>query len=149
MKSAAPTAEELLSSHGLRATRARRLVLARLLSRHDHPSAEELRRALARHGVELSTATLYQNLKRLVEAGLLDGFAGTGGVTRYDANRTPHAHLVCRRCGRVLDVGPEEPLYPRLRVNLPEAARRFRGWSVADARLELRGTCPRCRRRRA
>ena len=147
VKSERTAVAELLDRHGLRATRARCLILDRLLSRHDHMSAEEIRVALGRRGVELSVATLYQNLNRLVRAGLIDRFAGTDGVTRYDADMQPHAHLVCRHCGRIADISTDKPPFAGLRVTVPESARHYCDWSVADARLELRGSCPRCRRR--
>lgn len=136
----------MLRSHGLRPTRARRLILARVVHRNDHLTAEELRRELARRGFDLSVATLYQNLKRLADAGLLASFAGSDGAARYDANTGSHAHLVCTRCGRVLDIEPGDPLLAGTDIRLPTQSR-HRGWTVADARVELLGRCPRCRRR--
>jgi len=142
-----PEVAELLRSHGLRATRARRLLMALMVHRNDHLSAEELRRELARRGYVLSTATLYQNLKRLARAGLIASFAGSDGVTRYDANTDSHAHLVCTRCGRVLDIEPDNPLLAGADAGLPSGGRSYRGWRVAGARLELLGMCPQCRKR--
>lgn len=138
---------ELLRSRGLRPTRARLLILARLARSNDHLSAEELRAELRGRGQPVSVATLYQNLKQLVEGGLLASFAGDDGLVRYDANTDSHAHLVCSRCGRISDIGSDEPVLRRLRVAVPRSARRMRGWALAEARLELRGLCPACRRR--
>jgi Fe2+ or Zn2+ uptake regulation protein len=137
---------ELLRRHGLRPTRARRLVLARLARSNDHLSVDELRAELRRHGQPVSVATLYQNLKRLVAEGLLASFAGADGLVRFDANTDSHAHLVCAGCGRIADVGPEDPVLKRLKVAVPRPARRMRGWTLAEARLELRGLCPACGR---
>jgi len=146
LKPSDPTIIELLRSRGLRATRASRLILARLRHSNDHLSAEEVQRALRRRGHRVSIATLYQNLKRLTEAGLLVSFADSGGLVRFDANTAPHAHLVCTGCGRILDVAPSAAPVERLAAALPKPARRYRGWSIRDARLELCGLCPDCRR---
>lgn len=145
LKASDPAIVELLRSRGLRPTRASRLILARLRFSNDHLSTEEIQRALRRRGHSVSTATLYQNLKRLAEAGLLAGFADADGLVRFDANTTPHAHLVCTACGCIADLSLNDPLVRRLELTPPKAARRWRGWSVRDARLELNGLCPRCR----
>jgi Fur family ferric uptake transcriptional regulator/Fur family peroxide stress response transcriptional regulator len=144
-----PKVVELLRSRGLRPTRARRLVLARLALSNYHLSVDELRAELRRRGQPVSVATLYQNLKRLVAEGLLASFAGDDGLVRFDANTESHAHLVCARCGRIADIGPDDPVLKRLKVAVPRPARRMRGWTLAQARLELRGLCPDCRRRPA
>lgn len=106
-----------------------------------------MQRSLRRRGQKVSTATLYQNLKRLTANGLLVGFADADGIVRFDANTEPHAHLVCTGCGRILDVAPDSVPAARVAAALPKSARRFRGWTVRSARLELCGLCPDCRRR--
>lgn len=145
LKPSDPTIIELLRGRGLRPTRARRLILTRLRHSNDHLSTEEVQEALLRRGHVVSIATLYQNLKRLTEAGLLVSFADSDGLVRFDANTEPHAHLVCTRCGRILDVAPTATPVARLTAALPKPARRYRGWSIRDARLELCGLCPDCR----
>jgi Fe2+ or Zn2+ uptake regulation protein len=113
---------------------------------NDHLSAEEIRIALRRRGHVVSIATLYQNLARLSEAGLLASFADSEGLVRFDANTAPHAHLVCSRCGRILDLSLTSPLVNRLNISGAKPARQYRGWTVQNARLELCGLCPKCRR---
>lgn len=132
---------------GLRPTRARRLILGRLLKRNDHLTAEELRQALRRNGHVVSVATLYQNLNRLAQAGLLAGFPDAGGKVRFDANAGPHTHLVCTACGRILDIAPDDRRLATLRVELPRATRSYQGWTLNAVRFELRGLCPACRPR--
>ncbi|HTW90940.1 MAG TPA: Fur family transcriptional regulator [bacterium] len=146
MRLSDPTIIGLLRSRGLRPTRASRLILARLRHSNDHLSAEELRGALRRRGHVVSIATLYQNLARLSEAGLLASFADSEGLVRYDANTAPHAHLVCSRCGRILDLPMTNPLVNRLNISSGRRTRQYRGWAVQNARLELCGLCPKCRR---
>lgn len=146
MKPSEATIISLLRSRGLRPTRAGRLILARLCHSNDHLSAEEVQRSLRRSGHKVSTATLYQNLKRLTDAGLLTGFADTDGLVRFDANTTPHAHLVCTGCSCIADLPLNDPLVRRLELTPPRTARRWQGWSVRSARLELCGLCPDCRR---
>ena len=134
----------MLRCRGLRPTRARRLILARLWHSNDHLSTDEVQRALRRQGHQVSIATLYQNLKQLAEAGLLVSFADADGLVRFDANTQPHAHIVCTRCGRIADIAATAGPARRFRWALPRPAR-HRGWEIQTARLELTGICPRCR----
>jgi len=145
LKPSESTIVSLLRSRGLRPTRAGRLILARLRQSNDHLSADQVRRELRRRGHKVSIATLYQNLRRLAESGLLVSFADSDGVVRFDANSAPHAHLVCTNCNCIADLPLDDPLVRQLELTPPRGARRWRGWSVRNARLEFSGLCPRCR----
>jgi Fe2+ or Zn2+ uptake regulation protein len=60
-----------------------------------------------------------------------------------DLAEPPHAHIVCRQCGRIssVDLANEER---ELLVAL--AARHPDEWSVDGISFSLTGACPRCRR---
>lgn len=59
-----------------------------------------------------------------------------------DLNEDPHAHVVCRVCGRIAGL----PLQPTDLWMLTEVAeRRPEGWSVDGITYTLTGACPRCR----
>lgn len=135
----------LLARRGLRATAPRRAILAHLLARREHLTADGIFVGLRRSGAPVSIATLYQNLATLVARGLLRRFAGPDGVARYDGNLDAHHHLLCERCGRIVDV--ELPADARVR---PVTSRRrgrspVAGWRVRAMQVEFRGTCPECR----
>lgn len=136
--------DDLLRSHGLRPTKARRLLLAHLKSTTRHPSAEEITDQLRRDGVGIGVATVYQNLSRLVDAGLLIRLSGSNGCSRYDADVSSHDHAVCERCGRVADFDPG----PRVRNALEEVSPCETGlgeWSLTRTSVEMLGICPECR----
>jgi len=140
-----PDPDARLRAHGLRATRARRLILELLAGRHDHPTTEQLHDALKARGEQVGTATLYQNLHRLVEAGIIGRLMDPRGLLRYEGNTAPHHHLVCVHCGRIVDAEIER-LLPAL--GLPRDAHTgapLHEWSLKGVRLELKGLCPDCR----
>jgi Fe2+ or Zn2+ uptake regulation protein len=133
-----------LRDHGLRPTRTRRLILETLGRAHLHPSTRELHDLLRTAGHTFGTATLYQNLKQLVVAGILDQFLGSDGLIRYDGNLNPHHHWICRRCGRIVDVAvaPDslrhlEPLDLHTGTPLPDL-------DHERVRVEFRGVCSPC-----
>jgi Fur family peroxide stress response transcriptional regulator len=137
--------EQKLRALGLRPTKARRLILDVLCESSNHLSTEEILDDLRRRGHHASPATLYQNLNRLVQEGLLVRFTGLDGLSRYDANLEPHHHLVCTRCGRIVDVGSDKTQLRRLVPLDLHNARPLPKWRISGALIEFRGVCPICR----
>lgn len=136
---------EQLRRHGLRPTPARCRILELLTRRREHYSPEEMLEALREEGEPMSIATLYQNLAKLSEAGVIGRFVGPDGVSRYDVVTEPHHHLVCRVCGRMVDVRVKGPLgdlapEPIFAEDAGELAR----WRVKGAKVEFSGVCPDC-----
>jgi len=139
-----------IENRGLRATEARCRILELLYDTHEHYTPEEMLDALRERGKPLSIATLYQNLQKLSEAGIIARFVGPDGHTRYDVNTKPHHHLVCKICGRMVDVGVEGPLDELRPVALfEEEQKEVAAWRVEETHLELHGVCPECQARLA
>jgi Fur family peroxide stress response transcriptional regulator len=144
MNSDASHVVQLLREHGLRPTMARRQIMSLLMGHRNHPSTEEIIAALRKKGRKASAATIYQNLARLVEASLLTRFSGAGGVLRYDADLTPHHHLICTMCGRVADVNPDARQSPDPKAVNQSAGAYPEGWKIEGLQLEFKGLCPEC-----
>jgi Fe2+ or Zn2+ uptake regulation protein len=89
---------------GVRVTAQRLAVYRTLVEDQSHPTVDAIHRRLRKAMPSLSPATVYRVLESLVEDGLLRRVSTTGGAGRFDANLTPHQHLVCRVCGRMTDV---------------------------------------------
>ncbi len=112
-------------------------VLARL---DGFRSAQELHDLLRTEGASVGLTTVYRNLQALVDAGQVDALRSDDGevVYRRCPTDTHHHHLVCRECGRSVEVeGPEVEAWAA-RV----AARH--GFSAATHTVEVFGTCPEC-----
>lgn len=82
----------------------RQAVLAALCASKEHPTAEMLYNKLKADFPELSLGTVYRNLSVLVEDGSVITIGKVDGQERYDAITAPHAHFICRGCGRVFDL---------------------------------------------
>lgn len=133
-----------LREHGLRPTEARRLVLALLDEKNNHPSSEGIISALRNKGYPISIATLYQNLNNLVEAGILIRIKGPDGLMRFDANLTPHHHLICEKCGKMIDVTiNRKTLLPKCPFDY-QTNNPLSDWRINHIKLEFNGTCPDC-----
>lgn len=135
---------EVLQRHGLRPTYARRLVLALLSGQNDHPTTDGIIRALREKGYPVSVATLYQNLNKLVETGLLHRLTDAGGLNRFDANLNPHHHLICITCGSMIDVKLNEKALLKKVPTDYESGDSLSNWNINSAHVELKGICPAC-----
>src|SRR5579884_1235733 len=72
-------------------------------------SAQDLYAELRQGGLKIGLTTVYRHLQALAESGAVDTVRAEDGEAVYRRCGTPthHHHLVCRRCGRTVEV--EEP----------------------------------------
>lgn len=122
-----------------RETRQRRLIYESVATTDAHPTAEWVYAAVRRAMPRISLGTVYRNLQRLVEQGLLKSWS-RGGATRYDADLAPHDHFLCQACGLLLDLPPARGVSPA------EKRLKARGHEVRRRVLEYIGLCRDCRR---
>lgn len=98
-----------------RYSKKREAIYNALAHTHEHPSAEWLYQQLKPEYPDLSLATVYRNLKELVSQGEAIVVGTLEGKERFDACHHPHAHLLCRGCGCVLDIELDRELDLRCR----------------------------------
>ncbi|MEO2066415.1 Fur family peroxide stress response transcriptional regulator [Thermovibrio guaymasensis] len=89
---------------GLKVTPQRLAVYREIVSRHDHPSAEELYENLKEKIEGISLTTVYRTLASLEKAGLVQRVPTLKDKVRYDAKVEPHSHFICVKCGRIFDL---------------------------------------------
>ena len=93
-----------LEGSGLRCTPQRYAVMALLMQHSGHPTAAEIFEAVNRVDPRSSRATTYNNLRDLVQVGLVREVAVEGRAARFDAKAMRHHHFICDRCGKVEDM---------------------------------------------
>jgi Fe2+ or Zn2+ uptake regulation protein len=135
------TIKRSFDGSGLRCTPQRQAVMAFLLEQNSHPTAAEIFEAVNRIDPRSSRATTYNNLRDLVEAGLVREVAVEGRAARFDAKGVRHHHFICDRCGNVEDVKWYD-------VPMP-APRTFGKRILRECELIFRGLCTKCAPRRA
>src|SRR6185295_18601348 len=130
-----------LEDGGLRCTPQRYAVMAFLMEQASHPTAAEIFEAVNRRDPRCSRATTYNNLRDLVQAGLVREVAVEGRAARFDAKGLRHHHFICDRCGAVEDLEW---------YDVPKPASNSLGKRVLrEAELIFRGFCTKCAPRRA
>ena len=75
-----------------------------LMEHRTHPTVDEIYTALAPSIPTLSKTTVYNTLKLLSEQGAAQILTIDERNTCYDADTTPHAHFLCKRCGKIYDL---------------------------------------------
>ncbi len=81
-----------LKTMGVRMTPQRHAILSYLLDTIIHPTADEIYKALSPRFPSMSVATVYNNLKVFIEAGLVRELTYGDHSSRFDANLSDHYH---------------------------------------------------------
>jgi Fur family ferric uptake transcriptional regulator len=134
-----------LRDHGLPVTHQREAVAAAVFYADRHVSVPEIERVLAGQTEHVGKATVYRTLELLVKAGLLQEHDFGEGFKRYEplAARGYHEHLICVRCGRVVEFATER--VERMSTAIAEE----HGYVHHHHRWEIYGECGECRRHAA
>ena len=128
-----------LQRAGIRLTPQRRAILDYLASTDIHPSAHQIFQEVQKTQPDISLATIYNTLKRLVHLGFLK-MLEVEPDNRYETNLGQHINLICNICGKIQD------MEGGLTTNSEEVLHRF-GFQVLDSRMEYHGVCSACRDR--
>jgi Fe2+/Zn2+ uptake regulation proteins len=96
--------ETMAKERGLKMTPQRRAIIECLQSAENHPTADEVLKTVNEKFPMTSRATVYNTIKWLKEAGMLREVFEAGAI-RLDPNFEQHHHFICRKCGKVEDVG--------------------------------------------
>lgn len=124
----------------VRTTRQRRAVAAVMDELDGFASAREIHDVLRDRGESVGLSTVYRNLQALADAEEVDQLRNDEGEVLYRRCRTEHHHhhLVCRVCGRTVEV--QGPALERW-VAQVGAEHEF---GQMEHTLEIFGTCDRC-----
>jgi Fur family ferric uptake transcriptional regulator len=123
----------------LRSTRQRAAVSALLDRLDDFRSAQEIHEELRRDGEGIGLTTVYRTLQNLFESGEVDVLrTGSGEAVYRRCSTHHHHHLVCRRCGRTVEV--EGPAVESWAQRVAEE----NGFSDVSHTVEVFGVCSKC-----
>ncbi|MGV0111233.1 MULTISPECIES: Fur family transcriptional regulator [unclassified Arthrobacter] len=123
-----------------RVTRQRRAVSAALDELDDFLSTQELHRLLHDRGESVSLATTYRILQSMADDGVVDVLRNgdNEAVYRRCAVEHHHHHLLCRNCGRTVEI--EAPAVEQWATRVAAE----HGFTDAAHTVEIYGLCPEC-----
>ncbi len=134
------SAEQLLRENGIQVT-AQRLAVLNAVSARPHATADDLVDAV-RSGIgAVSRQAVFDALGVLSEKGLIRRIQPARSAARYeDRVDDNHHHLVCRDCGRMVDVDCAAGYRPCLEVEDDL------GFAIDEAEVIYWGHCPACQK---
>jgi Fe2+ or Zn2+ uptake regulation protein len=134
--------EVRLREAGLRITRPRLAVLSVLAEaglQGEHLLVSDIVRGARERLGDVSTQAVYDCLEALGAAGLVRRVETAGSPSRYEARvGDNHHHLVCRGCGRTIDVDCVVGAAPCLEPSDSH------GFVLDEAEVVFWGRCPGC-----
>jgi len=131
-------AATLLRRHGLQVT-AQRIAVLGAVSSHPHSTADDIAKAVRAEIGVISRQAVYGALGILAANGLIRRIQPAGSPARFeDRTDDNHHHLICRACGRMVDVDCAAGAAPCL-TPVDDA-----GFEVDEAEVVYWGRCPEC-----
>src|SRR6476646_9865808 len=133
-----PDGAALLRERGLQVT-AQRLAVLRAVSERPHSSADELHALVTAELGTISKQAVYDALAALTDKGLVRRIQPAGSPARFETRAGDnHHHLICRTCGRTVDVDCAVGDTPCL------TAADDSGFEIDEAEVVYWGRCPEC-----
>jgi Fe2+ or Zn2+ uptake regulation protein len=128
----------VLRRHGVQVT-AQRLAVLRAVSERPHSTADDIDKVVRVEIGAISRQAVYDALGTLTDKGLLRRIQPAGSPARYeDRVGDNHHHLICRACGRMVDVDCAVGYTPCL------TAADDSGYEIDEAEVIYWGRCPEC-----
>ena len=118
------------------------MILDVVRSTMDHPTADWVHRQARRRLPRIGLGTVYRNLKKLAEEGVIREIHTGGHPARFDGNTGRHYHIRCLGCGRVNDL----PM--TVDTRLEDQAGRAMNYRILGHQVEVLGLCPSCQAHR-
>jgi Fur family ferric uptake transcriptional regulator len=122
-----------------RSTRQRRAITSALNAFDDFRSAQDIHEILRRQGQKVGLTTVYRTLQAMSDAGEVDSLRTENGEAIYrSCSASHHHHLVCRSCGRTVEVeGPDVERWTKRIAS-------ENGFTDPSHTIEIFGTCAEC-----
>ena len=132
---------EILRQHGIHVT-AQRVAVLRAVSRQPHITADRVAEIVRADIGAISLQSVYDALAMLVDERLIRRIQPAGSPARFeDRVGDNHHHLICRICGRVVDIDCAVGAAPCLE------AVDDKGYEIDEAEVAYWGRCPDCQKK--
>jgi len=95
--------EKACRESGLKVTHQRLMIFRELVLTPDHPTAEQLHQRIRKSIPTISLDTIYRTLATFEEHGLVNRVDTQQSQAHFEAVGTGHHHVICTRCGKILD----------------------------------------------
>ena len=121
-------------------SRQREVILDTLERNAIHPTAEKLMEIIKEENSEsnIGIATVYRNLRKLADAGIIKRIEGLEDAEHFDHNTHTHYHFICNKCKKVFDVDED------IADGIIEKTTQKTGFAITDYDIVFKGICKNC-----
>ncbi|NPA88409.1 Fur family transcriptional regulator [Caminibacter pacificus] len=123
----------LLENSDLKTT-PQRLAILKELDSKGHASIEEIYEDIKEMFPSISLATIYKNINALKEEKIISEIC-LHQKPKFEITKDPHAHFICKKCGKVVDIPMDELLRPEMNEK----------YSDSEKELYIYGICEECK----
>ena len=125
-----------LKALGLRVTPQRLAILDILRGNRTHPSAENIYERVLKKYPNMSVATVYNTLSKLVKGREIQELDIDPKKRRFDPCTSLHHHFYCQACGEVYDVNSDKSFFSNMK--------RIGGHQIESIQVNFTGKCKAC-----
>lgn len=124
-------------------TAQRTAIMEYLTNNRHHPNAADIYNHVSKKLSTISMTTVYNTIEHLKNEGLIQEIAVRNhDGRRFDSNVTPHDHLICNVCDKVVDIEVNE-------VNIDHSSllteKQKNGFDIGEIHIKFYGVCPDCK----
>ena len=101
----------------------------------NHPTVDDIYKALVEEMPTLSKTTIYNTLDLFIQANITRAITIDGNELRYDVDVTDHGHFKCDRCNTIYEFDINSAAL---------AASELEGFTIREKDVYYRGICPKC-----
>lgn len=131
-------ARNILEKAEIKPSIQRLAVMNYLIEHKTHPTVDEIFSALSPSMPTLSKTTVYNTLRLLVDGGVVQMLTLQEHNSCFDADMTPHSHLLCKQCGKVFDLK-----FFDFEESIPDEVN---GHHIEETYQFFKGTCSFCKK---
>ena len=114
------------------------IILKTLKDNAVHPTAETLCKIIREENPKIGVATVYRNLNKLADKGIIKRIDRLESATHFDHNTTEHYHVICDKCKKVFDV------FENISPEIIAKAEIETGYKITSYDILLHGICKEC-----
>ncbi len=123
-----------------RNTKQKALILSAVRATCSHPTAEQVHATLLDKAPTISLGTVYRNLNRLAEMGVIRRISVTNSPDRFDGDMSAHNHICCSDCGEFAD-----DFDTKYDESLDKSVEKTSGFTINRHETVFYGICHKCK----
>jgi len=126
---------KILQGHNIQPSHQRIKIMEILDKKREHMNVNMIYDELSKEIPTISKTTIYNTLNMFVEKGLIQSLTITPEEMHYDFDTTPHHHLFCKNCGKIVDVNVKCTYAEKMEIE---------GHRIEEIHGYFRGVCREC-----